>query len=81
MWESRPEVGSIDRAMSVGFWGIDIFTSRTVEFDCFLIGDIGETDGEEGLGVTVDSRTSAEICFSVFLELRQVFHQLHFWMV
>jgi hypothetical protein len=56
--------------MSVRFGRVDIFASGTVEFDCFLVGDVGKTDGKEGLGVTVDSGTTAKVGFAVFLQLR-----------
>jgi hypothetical protein len=35
-----------------------------------LVGDVGKTDGKEGLGVTVDSGTTAKVGFAVFLQLR-----------
>ena len=55
--------------MSIRFRRVDILALRTVELDGFLVRDIGEADGEERLGVAVDSGTAAEICFAVFVHL------------
>lgn len=71
MGEGGPEIGAVDRAVSVGFGGIDVLASRTVELDCFLVRDVGESDGEKWLGVAVDTGTTAEIGFAIFVELQQ----------
>ena len=69
MGERCSEVCTIDRTVSIRFRAVDVFASWTVEFHCFLIGDVGETDREESLRVAVDAGAAAEICFTVFFEL------------
>lgn len=71
MGEGGPEIGAVDRAVPVGFGGVDVLASRTVELDCFLVRDVGESDGEKWLGVAVDTGTTAEIGFAIFVELQQ----------
>lgn len=71
MWERCAKVGAVDGAVAVGFGGVDVFTSGTVEFDGFDVGCVAETDGEEGLLVAVDARAAAEIGTAVFFELER----------
>jgi hypothetical protein len=56
--------------VSIGLGGIDVFASWAVEFYGFLVGDVGESDGEERLGMAVYTGTSAKVGFPVLLELR-----------
>lgn len=56
--------------MSGRFRTVQVFAPGTVEFDGFLVRNVGETEGEEGLTVTEDSRASSEISFLVLVDLR-----------
>lgn len=49
MRERGTKVRSVDRTMSSRFGRVNILASTAVEFDGLLVGDVGETDGEEGL--------------------------------
>ena len=69
MWEGGSEVGSIYRAVSRGFGGVDIFTSAAIELDGFFVCDVGQADRQERLGLTKDAWTAPEIDPLVFLEL------------
>jgi hypothetical protein len=53
----------------IRFGRVDVLAAGTVELDGFLVGYIRETDGKQGLRVTVYAGTAAEICFAVFVEL------------
>lgn len=55
--------------MARGFGRVDIFASAAIELDRFFVCNVGQTDGEEWLGLTKDTRTAPEIDFLVFLEL------------
>ena len=55
--------------MARGFGRVDIFASTAIELDGFFVCNVGQTDGEEWLGLTKDAWTAPEIDFLVFLEL------------
>jgi hypothetical protein len=67
--EGSSEIGSIYRTVARGFGRVDIFASTAIEFDRFFVCNVGQTDGEEWLGLTKDARTASEIDLLVFLEL------------
>jgi hypothetical protein len=69
MRESRPKVSAVDVAMSATFWRIEVFTTRAIQFDSFLVRCIGETDGEDGLRVAVDTGAGAKVRAAVLVEL------------
>ena len=69
MGERSPEVCPIYRAVARGFWRVDIFASAAVELDGLFVCNVGQTDGEEWLGLAKDTRTAPEIDFLVLLEL------------
>lgn len=69
MRERRAKVCAVDAAVAVRFRRVDVLAPWTVELDGFLVGYVGKTDGEQWLGVAVDSGTTAEVGFAVFLEL------------
>ena len=69
MGEGSPEVRAVNRSVSIGFRGIDIFASRAKEFHGFLVWNVGESDGKEWLLIAVHSWTAAEIRFTIFVEL------------
>jgi hypothetical protein len=69
MWEGGAEVGPIDRAVSGGFGGIEVFTAPTVEFHGFLVGNVGEAYRKKGLLLTEDAWAPPKIGSFIFLKL------------
>lgn len=67
--ERGSEVGSVDGAVTRGFGGVEVFAATAVELDGFFVGDIGQSDGQEGLGGAEDPRAASEIGAFVFIEL------------
>ena len=69
MRERSSKVSTIDRAVPRGFGRVNVFASTTVELDECFVGDVRETDGEERLRLTENTRTSTKVCSLVFLEI------------
>ena len=69
MGECRPEVCPVDAAVSRGLGRVDVLAAATVELDGLFVRDVGEADGEEGLGGAEHARAFAEVGAFVFFEL------------
>lgn len=69
MREGRAEVGSVDGGVAAGLWGVDVFAAGAKELDGMVAGNVGQADGDEGVGAAEDAGTAAKVEFLVFLEL------------
>lgn len=69
--KGRAEVSAINGGMAGGFGVVEIFASRTVEFDVLGIVDVRHAGREQVLGFAVNPGTFAKISFLVFFELEQ----------
>lgn len=49
---------------------VEVFAARAVEFDGFLVRQVGEAEGEEGLAVAEDARTPPKVTLFVLFNLR-----------
>lgn len=69
--EGRAKVSPVDGAVARGFGRVDVFAAGAVEFDGFLVGRVGEADGEEGVAVAEHARASTKVGLFVLFELRE----------
>jgi hypothetical protein len=67
--KSRAEVSAVYGAMPRGFGRVEVFTAPAVELDRLLVGDVGESDGKEGLERAEDARATTKVRSFVFFEL------------
>lgn len=67
--EGCAEVGTVDGRVPGGFGVVRVLAARAVEFDGLEVRDVGETHGEERVGVTHDSGAFPELGFLVLVEL------------
>lgn len=69
--EGGAEVGTVDGGVARRLWVVEVLAAGAVELDWFEVGDIGETHGEEGMGVAVDARAFSKLGLFVLVELFQ----------
>lgn len=67
--ERTTKVGPVDGAVTGGFGGVEILAAGAVKFDGFLVRNVRETEGEEGLAVAEYSRTATKVSLLVFFDL------------
>lgn len=53
-------------------WRVEVFAARAIEFDGFLVRQVREAEGEEGLAVAEDARTPPKVALFVLFNLRAV---------
>lgn len=68
--KGRTKVGAVDRSVPRGFGRVEVFAARAVEFDGFLVRQVREAEGEEGLAVAEDARTPPKVALFVLFNLR-----------
>lgn len=67
--ERGAEVGAVDGGVSGGFGVVCILAPRAVELDGLEVGDVGEPEGQQWVGVAHDAWAFPEVGLLVFLEL------------
>lgn len=67
--EGRTEIGAIDGGVAGCFRVVDVLAFGAVHLHGFLVGDVGLTHGEEGVGVADYAGALAKVGFFVFVEL------------
>lgn len=67
--ERGAEVGAVDGGVARGLGVVEVFAFGAVELYAFLVRDVGEAHGEEGVVLAHYAGAFAEVAFFVFFEL------------
>lgn len=72
--EGGAEEGAIDGGVARRFRVVDVLASGAVEFHGLVVGDVGESHGEERVRMAHYAGTLAKVTLFVFLELFLIFY-------
>ena len=69
MRKGRAKVRAVDRAVSRRLGRVEVLAPRAVELDGFLVREVRQAEGDEGLAVAQDPRAASEVALLVLFNL------------